>query len=193
MTAYASTTEFKNYARIDSTDTTDDAVIGDILEAASRLIDTETRRTFYARIETRNYDVPDGNTLYIEDDDLLAITTITNGDATTLASTEYILMPANSYPKYAIKIKQSSDYTWEPESDGDSEQVISILGSWGYSYSAPADIAEACLEIATAFYHRRFGENMASESTLTAGGVMITPKDIPASARTVLLNYARLA
>ena len=193
MTAYASTTEFKNYARIDSTDTTDDAVIGDILEAASRLIDTETRRTFYARIETRNYDVPDGNTLYIEDDDLLAITTLTNGDDTVLASTEYILMPANSYPKYAIKIKQSSDYTWESESDGDYEQVISILGSWGYSYSAPADIQEACLEIATAFYHRRFGENMAAESTLTAGGVMITPKDIPASARSILMNYARLA
>ena len=193
MTAYASTTEFKNYARIDSTDTTDDAVIGDILEAASRLIDTETRRTFYARIETRNYDVPDGNTLYIEDDDLLAITTLTNGDDTVLASTEYILMPANSYPKYAIKIKQSSDYAWESESDGDYEQVISILGSWGYSYSAPADIQEACLEIATAFYHRRFGESMSSESTLTAGGIMVTPKDIPASARSIISNYARLA
>lgn len=59
MTAYASITDFKNYARIESTDTTDDAVIGDILEGASRLIDTETRRTFFARIETRKYDVPD--------------------------------------------------------------------------------------------------------------------------------------
>lgn len=193
MTAYASITDFKNYARIESTDTTDDAVIGDILEGASRLIDTETRRTFFARIETRKYDVPDGNTLYIEDDDLLAITTLTNGDDTTLASTEYILLPANANPKYAVKIKDSSAYSWEAESDGDSEQVIEILGSWGYSYSPPADIVEACLEIATAFYHRRFGENMAAESTLTAGGVMITPKDIPASAKTILSNYARLA
>lgn len=193
MTAYASVTEFKNYARIESTDTTDDGVIGDILEAASRLIDTETRRTFYARNETRKYDVPDDATLYIEDDDLLAITTLTNGDDTTLASTEYILLPANSTPKYGVKIKSSSTYSWEDESDGDSEQVIEILGSWGYSYSPPADIAEACLQIATAFYHRRFGENMASESTLTAGGIMVTPRDIPASARTILLNYARLA
>ena len=53
MTAYASITDFKSYARITSTDTTDDGVIGDILESASKLIDTETRRTFYARVETR--------------------------------------------------------------------------------------------------------------------------------------------
>lgn len=193
MTAYASITEFKNYARITSTDTTDDGVIGDILESASKLIDTETRRTFYARNETHKYDVPEGDTLYIEDDDLLAITTLTNGDDTTLASTEYMLLPANSNPKYGVKIKGSSAYAWQGESDGDSEQVIEITGAWGYSYSAPADIHEACLEIATAFYHRRFGESMAAESTLTAGGVMISPRDIPASARTILMNYARLA
>jgi len=35
--------------------------------------------------------------------------------------------------------------------------------------------------------------NMAAESTLTAGGVMITPRDVPASVRTILMNYARLA
>ena len=193
MTAYASITDFKAYARITSTDTTDDGVIGDILESASKLIDTETRRTFYARTETRKYDVPDGDTLYIEDDDLLAITTLTNGDDTTLAPTEYNLLPANSMPKYGIKIKGSSSYSWQGESDGDNEQVIEILGLWGYSYTPPADIKEACLEIATAFYHRRFGENIGSESTFTAGGVMISPRDIPASARTILMNYARLA
>lgn len=193
MTAYASTGDFKNYARITSTDTTDDGVISDILSAASKLIDSETRRTFYPRTETHYYDVPDGSTLYIEDDDLLSITTLTNGDSTVLTTTDYILLPANSYPKYGIKLKDSSDYSWEEDSDGNDEQAITILGSWGYSTTAPADIVEACLEIATAFYHRRFGENMAAESTLTAGGVMITPRDIPASARSIIANYVRLA
>jgi hypothetical protein len=193
MTAYASITDFKAYARITSTDTTDDGVIGDILESASKLIDTETRRTFYARVETRLYDVPDTDTLYIEDDDLLTVTTLTNGDSTVLTTTDYILLPANSYPKYAIKLKDSSTYSWAEDSSGNSEQAISILGTWGYSSSAPADIKEACLEIATAFYHRRFGENMATESTMTTGGVIVTPRDIPASARSIIANYARLA
>lgn len=193
MTAYASITDFKSYARITSTDTTDDGVIGDILESASKLIDTETRRTFYARVETRLYDVPKTDTLYIEDDDLLTVTTLTNGDSTVLTTTDYILLPANSYPKYAIKLKDSSTYSWEEDSSGNSEQAISILGTWGYSSSAPADIKEACLEIATAFYHRRFGENMAAESTMTTGGVIVTPRDIPASARSIIANYARLA
>ena len=193
MTAYASITDFKAYARITSTDTTDDGVIGDILESASKLIDTETRRTFYARVETRLYDVPKTDTLYIEDDDLLTVTTLTNGDSTVLTTTDYILLPANSYPKYAIKLKDSSTYSWKEDSSGNSEQAISILGTWGYSSSAPADIKEACLEIATAFYHRRFGENMATESTMTTGGVIVTPRDIPASARSIIANYARLA
>lgn len=192
MTSYASTGDFKSYARITSTDTTDDGVIADILSAAGKLIDSETRRTFYPRTETHLYDVPDDSTLYIEDDDLLAVTTLTNGDATVLTTADYILLPANSSPKYAIKLKGSSNNSWESDSNGNSEQAISVLGSWGYSYSAPADIAEACLQIATAFYHRRFGENMAAESTFTAGGVMITPKDIPASARSIISNYVRL-
>lgn len=189
---YASLIEFKNFARITSTDATDDGVIGNILDGVSRLIDNETRRTFYARTETHYYDVPDDDTLYILDDDLLTITTLTNGDATVLTTTDYILLPNNSSPKWGIKIKGSSTKCWEEDSNGDEEQAITILGTWGWSATAPADIKEACLEIAMAAYHR-FGENATSETTITSGGVVITPRDIPAGARAILDNYARLA
>ncbi len=189
---YASLTDFKNFARISSSDAADDWVIENIIEAASRVIDNETRRTFYARTETHYYDVPVGDTLYIMDDDLLTITTLTNGDSTVLTTADYILKPNNASPKWAIKIKDSSSYTWEETSAGNDEQAITIVGTWGWSATAPLDIKQACLEIAMAYYHR-FGENSTSETTITTGGVVITPRDIPAGARAVLDNYVRFA
>lgn len=190
---YASAAEFKAYQRITSTDTTDDGVIDDLLGAASRLIDNITRRTFYGRVATKLYDVPDGDTLYIEDDDLLSVTTLTNGDGTVLTTTDYILKPNNSSPKWAVKLKDSSTYVWEEDSSGNDEQVISILGVWGWSASPPDDIREACLQIAGSYYHRRFGENVTADTTISTGGVVITPNDIPSSARTILVKYERLA
>lgn len=189
---YASLTDFKNFARISSSDAADDWVIENIIEAASRVIDNETRRTFYARTETHYYDVPVGDTLYIMDDDLLTVTTLTNGDATVLTTADYILKPNNATPKWAIKIKDSSSYTWEETSAGNDEQAITIVGTWGWSATAPLDIKQACLEIAMSYYHR-FGENSTSETTITTGGVVITPRDIPAGARAVLDNYVRFA
>jgi len=62
----------------------------------------------------------------------LAVTTVTNGDTNTIASTEYALYPANSYPKRQLRLKASSNTTFEKDSDGDFEQVISVAGAWGY-------------------------------------------------------------
>ena len=192
-TVYATVAEFKAFTAIDSTDATDDTVITNILDASSRFIDNHTRRTFYARTETHYYDVPSGNTLYIEDDDLISITTLTNGDTTVLTTSDYVLLPNNGSPKYAIKLKTSSTNSWEEDTNGDSEKAITLLGTWGWAADCPTDIKEACLEISASYYHHRYGENMSSETTITAGGVVITPKDIPASARSILDNYLRYA
>jgi len=189
---YASVAEFKAYARITSTDASDDTVLSDILDGASRLIDAETRHTFYARTDTREYDVPDDGTLYL-DDDLLTITTLTNGDAEVLTTSDYYLKPNNEYPKYAIAFKDASTKAWEEDSSGNSEQVISVAGTWGYSATAPTDIKEACLQIASYYYHKRFGEGENTEADVVAGGVVITARDIPASAKAILMNYQRLA
>src|SRR3990172_8698819 len=115
-----------------STDATDDAVIEDLIEGASRYFDGECAgRTFYPRVETRNYDVPVDRWLFV-DDDLLAVTTLTNGDDAAIASTEYTTRPYNYGPKYAIVIRDSSDTIWEWDSNSSSEAVIDVLGYWGY-------------------------------------------------------------
>jgi hypothetical protein len=167
-------------------------VVENIIESASRLIDNQTRKTFYARAATNKYDVPYGNQLDIEDDWLLSVGKITNGDGVEVTAGDYILKPANSTPKYAVKLKEASTVQWEFDVSGNSEQVLSISGSWGYTSSAPMDIKEACLEIASAWYKRRFGENMSSETVVEPSGIVITPKDIPVSARSILNKYASL-
>ena len=189
---YATLEKAKLWANISSTDTDDDSVIEDIIEAASRYIDRKTGRTFYGRTETRYYDVPPnaGRTLYL-DDDLLSIDTLTNGDGNTIASTEYNLVPKNSAPYYAIKLKASSSTYWDFDSDGNSEWVISVNGTWGYSSSTPDDIQEACLLIMNSMYRRRSGENASSVATITAAGVVITPQDVPSQAIDIINVYRR--
>lgn len=112
-------------------DPADDAVLERILENTSRYIDTETNRTFYPRVETRYFNVPEDEELLV-DDDLLAITSITNGDDVAVSSTDYNLLPLNRYPKFSIRLKDSVGEYWEDDSDGESIGVIDVAGIWGY-------------------------------------------------------------
>src|SRR5512133_3328183 len=167
---YATSAQFFAFAIPNAgTSTGDDVVIEQIIESASRVIDNETRRTFYARGETRYYDTPHGNTLEL-DDDLISIAKLTNGDGTEISSGDYLTKPYNESPKYAVKIKDTSNVVFEFDSTNNGERAISVSGSWGFSTSAPKDIEVATLEIAKNIYHRRAGEGESSETTITAAG-----------------------
>jgi hypothetical protein len=177
---------------ITSTDSTDDGVIESLVEQASRLIDAQTGRTFYARTETHYYDKPIGDTLEIYSDDLLTVTTLTNGDASVIASASYKLYPLNTAPKWQIRLLDSSGIDWQPNASGDHEGVITVAGTWGYASSAPADIAGACEEMVIRAYRSRSGVNMTEISNVTAAGVVITPQGIPTTAWEVIRYYRRL-
>src|SRR3990170_2776278 len=94
--------------RVTSTDAPDDSVIDALIAQASRYIDQKTGRTFYPRMETRLYDVPGGRELWIDDDDLLAVITLTNGDAAGFTTTDYFLLSPNVFSKYATSIIEFS-------------------------------------------------------------------------------------
>ena len=189
---YATLAEYKAWQTVSSTDATDDGVIEQIVEAASRYIDGETARTFYARTETRYFSVPNPASRQLDlDDDLIAITTLTNGDGNTIAATEYNLIPKNVTPYRAIKLKASSTYCWTCDSNGNTEYVISNLGTWGWAATAPHDIRQACLMIAISMYKRRFGENVSSTYKVTAAGIVVTPQDVPSQAAAIIRKYNR--
>jgi len=217
INGYCTAQEFKDYLRVESFEIVDDGVIDQIITSSSRLIDTICGRTFYARSETRYYDIPGAGgeseieqydnrkggggarTLYF-DDDLLTITGASNGDGTAIASSSYNLHPANVSPKYALSLKRSSSVAWEVSSAGEWERVIAISGSWGYcdsgsptdvmAYRATADIKLACLIIAAAEYRRRTGVETAT-ATVTGAGVVLTPQGVPRSALDLIRPYVR--
>jgi len=272
INGYVTLAEFKSqHGGISSTNTADDGVINLILEAASREIETQiSGRTCYPRIETRRFDKPDKRQLDL-DDDLLEVITLTNGDDSTLAATEYNLTPKNISPAYAIKLKAASTYYWTMDDDGNIEDVIDVLGIWGYhdrytqrawltggtvnetltasdltitmssgslfaagqiirmeselciisSVSEAAvtvlkrgdngstaaahaqtttvvyiwqpmtQVKQAVYEMATGAYGRRTGQNMADVSSIAAGGMVITPRDIPAWAWREIINLRK--
>lgn len=47
----------------------------------------------------------------------------------------------------------------------------------------------ACLEIAQAAYHRRFGKSLSNTETVTAAGVVLTPRDIPRGAAAFISTF----
>lgn len=188
---YATLAEFRAYAApFGKTDSADDEVIADILEGASRWIDDETRTTFYARSETRYYDIPDGREISF-DDYLLSCTSVVNGDGSTISAGNYALLPLNYLPKTGLRLKQMSTQWWLADSSGNTEGVIAVTGTWGYSSTTLADIHEACLMIALAEYQRRFGENLGGTATITAAGVVIASQAAPSAAREIVDRYTR--
>ena len=114
-----------------TTATGQDALFTDLIKSTSRDMEVACGgRWFYPRIETRYYDTPGGRALDVEED-LLAITTLTNGDATAIASSDYILMPYFGPPYHQIRLKQSSSVVWTLDSSGNDERAITLLGIWG--------------------------------------------------------------
>ena len=63
---------------------------------------------------------------------LLEVTTLTNGDLTTIASSKYVLNPNNSYPKKYIQLLRNGTVDFKPKAGCQVEQAISVAGVFGY-------------------------------------------------------------
>lgn len=181
---YASLAEFQNMQRVASSDSNDDDAIELIIEAASRYIDDMATTRFYSSSGDEYYDVPNGDTIYFREN-ATAINSITNGDGSTV--TAYVTLGT---PIYGVRLKPNAGARWM-DAAGNPYQCIKVNADWGSAVSTPTDIKQACLMIAKAAYNRRFGDNMTSTSIVTNGGVFITPEDVPASAREMVLSHKR--
>lgn len=219
---YCTLANLKAFAHITSTDASDDAVLSGLILSTSRGIDAFLFRKFYSRSETHTFDVPDyavpyplslpgyaGNThgrVLFLDDDLLSVTTLTNGDSTTIPSTEYNLYPLNEPAKRELRLKASSSYSFQSDTSGNNEGVISLAGVWGgvagspsvtsgWSGSASDAISGEIMSrlelatkiIATDLYKKRTGQSGEGAVTVTAAGVVIRPAGWPREALDLLL------
>lgn len=170
----------------------DDTLLGDLIDQAKAIIDSKYNRTFEAAADSTRYfhaveDV-DGYTLLI-DEDLCAITSITNGDGTTVSSSDYTVVPKNDPPWFEIRLKLSADTAWTYSTT--PEDAISVVGKWAYSTTPPDDIVFLCLRMASWMYRARKGEYDRAQVSPT--GQMLLPSKLVNEIEALRPKYARKA
>lgn len=189
--AYADTTRLKLYLGV--SETTDDTLLGQLLSAAQRVVDDFCRQTFEAATDTTRYfdavcDVngPD----LILDAPLAAITTVTNGDGNTVASTKYVTEPRNSTPWYKLTLKANAGIAWTYTSA--PENAISIAGRWAYSTTAPDAIVQTTIRLAAYLYRQRANSSDLDRAIAVGNNAMLLPSELPRDIKTLLASYRRL-
>lgn len=198
---YATLAEYKNWIAVRglsgdvALDVQDDSVIEILIEAASRYIDRETGKRFFKDTsdQTRYYTTDDAYCVRV--DPLAEAPTSVSVDYTEglrsytvlSSSTDYDLLPDNAalegmpYTEIAINTAYSSYF---PK----SRRGIKVVGKFGYP-AVPKDVKDATLMIAQNINSARSGQSSNGRITVTAGGVVIRPEEVPALAQKVIEHY----
>lgn len=151
MADYCTAAELKT--RLDITGSSYDALLGTLATAASRWIDRHCRVPtdgFAATVATKRYFGSawvDGSVLAL-DAPLLSVTTLKNGDGSTISAGSWWLRPRNSAVAWYIELK--SDYAWTFATDTE----IEVDGVWGVAATVPAPVKEAALVFAGWMFKR---------------------------------------
>lgn len=196
--SYTTRALVKTYLGI--TNTTDDTLLDGLLASAQVIIDRLTGRHFEASTQTRYFDSHsldhDDPFLLLLDDDLLSVTTLLNGDTatTTISSSDYWLWPRNNAaaalpePYWGLKMKNGVSTSWQFDTDG----MVSVLGSWGWSTAAPDDIVQITKRL-TAWLYRQKDAQIFDITAMQDMGVMTLPRAIPKDIMQSLAPYKRYA
>jgi hypothetical protein len=191
--AYTTPELVRVYLNIEDISTEYD-LLTDICERAQKAIDVYTGRVFeYGTATARKFTWgvdTSGLFLYL-DEDLCSITSIVtdaDGDANTLATSDYITHPRNRTPYHAIEIKRSSDYRWAYTDD--RTDAIIVTGKWAYSETAPADIVHAATRLAAYFYRQRDAQ-VFDVTAMPDAGILSVPQGIPADVKLTLAPYRK--
>lgn len=165
-TDYCTLEEVRAFGQFKSDDTGNNTLLESLIDRVCTLIDNKCGRVIVPDADATHYftadDIADcdyeggiriGDLML--DDTLLSVTTLTNGNGDSIASSEYFLMPRSYERKSYIRIKDASSVSWEFDDDG----YIAVAGRWGYTATVPADVKQAAIEMVLYCFHRR-GDNL---------------------------------
>jgi len=165
-----------------TTTTGDDTILTSSLTRAESFLKRRTGRIFDAatsapttRYFTRDAIDPFDRRRILLDEDLVSVTTLINGDGTTIASSGYWLEPFNHTPYFAIRLLEAtSGWTW------DTDERVSVAGVWGYSTttSVDEDTVQAALTMA-AYYYRARDAQVFEVTAQPELGQLILPAGTP--------------
>lgn len=188
MPAYTTLADLKTYLGISGA--TDDALLNACIARASAAVDTYTGRTFYAATaEARSFDAVldvTGNTLFV-DDDLCAITSVVNGDATTITAAQYVTLPRRDPPYYALQLLASTGLFWTYTTD--HENAITVTGYWAFAAQPPADVVQATVRWAGQMYRQK--DAQVYDTLIPEMGIMTVPQGTPKDVVLLLNPYRR--
>lgn len=184
--AYATLSELKSYLGISATG--DDTLLANFLTLSKGVIDGYCGRSFDAKTDTKYFgpDDLDGEKLMLWGEDLISITTLTNGDDTEITSDHYRLEPRNRHPKWTVRLDTETDWNF---TDVDSE--ITITGSWGWSPEVPDEIKHACIRLAAFMYRQKDTSADIDRPMVTGDGVTIMPSGVPSDVKAILATFRR--
>lgn len=200
--AYTTTAVLKSYMGI--TASTDDTLLSLCIDRAQSTIESYTNRFFESSADTTrkytpiidrigsgmgfNGDLMDDYTIDLNCD-LISVTSITNGDGSSVPTSAVVTLPLNFTPAYAVRIKQASSYFWTYT--GSPEASVSITGRFGYSLTAPANIVQATLRLASQMYRQRDGSPDLGNSIISADGSTIVTSAMSRDIEALLKPYRR--
>jgi hypothetical protein len=186
--AIIATSDLRAY--IGTASTTADDQLSNAVSAAEDMINNTCRRSFEGTTGTRYYresdirtmDLPGGKgAVLLRGEELLALGGITNGNETTIASTDCWIEPRNADRYSYIRLKTGK--SWVFNTDGEVE----VSGTWGYSLTPPDDIIDATKQLASYYYQLRSNSVYDVVASPESGTITI-PKGIPASVRKIITD-----
>jgi len=182
--AYVTTTTLKAY--LGFTTSGDDSLLSTLITAAQSVVEGPypgTDRKWEARSETQYYDYQSRTRLDLRDD-LISVTTLTNGDGETMTEdTDFHLYPLSGPPYRWIEIK--SDGTQNFQWSGTPQRALNIVGSWGYTTTAPQRIVQATTRLAAYYYHQK-DAGVYDVTATPELGIITVPQGIPADVMKLL-------
>jgi len=189
MMAYTSNTAVKTYLGI--TGSGDDTLLTTLIGVADSRIDELFEYSFAAdAAATRYFDLPDDR-WRLKIPALETLTTLTNGDGITIASSEYKLYPLNQAVKTEVVLLRSSGKYFVPANGVDVEGCISILGDWGYS-TLPEWLVQASIELTAWLYRNRYGDG-GQLVAVGKSGVLKLPVGMPLNVKQWLVSEVGIA
>jgi len=189
--SYCSVEDVLTYGDIASS--ADDPLLLELIDRAQKIIEKHTARIFEASANTaRTFDAVrdvEKRTLYL-DQDLASLNSVTNGDGNAIATSVIVTEPRNRTPYFALTIRSDQTTSWTYNDY--PENAISISGKWAYSTTAPDDIVQATVRLATFLYRQRESHESLDRPLLTGDGVTILPVHLPADVLQLLKPYIRV-
>lgn len=183
---YCTRADLKTALAIGTADTADDAVLDEIINATSRMIDEYTGQFFYQITGgTAYYEPHDYEEVNV--DPLTSITSLavdTDGDGTydtVLAATDYILEPVNAAmfgkPYTSIELAPATTVAFP----ADLDKGVRIIGNFGWS-AVPSAVAQACIIASSHLYEARKAYLGVIGSGDTGGVIRLSQKLHPEAA-----------